>query len=358
MGEKTEKATPKKLKDARKKGQVAKSQDVPAVATFVVSMGTTLAMAPRIYEYLTGYIHRVMDKVATVNMTDEGVGLLIEGLTVVFMTSFPIVVIVALTGSFANFFMVGPMFATEVFKFDPKKFDPVQNLKSKFKLKTLVELLKSLFKISVAAFLCYQVVMEGMDIVISAVGQPVYVSLEIVTHFLIQVLIRVGLLFLFVAAADWVFQKRNFEKEMMMEKFEVKQEYKNTEGDPEIKGKRREVAREIAYGGGPSSPVGAKAVVTNPTHLAVAVGYKKKYPAPFVMSKGKGADAEWIIRIAQKEDIPIMRNVPLAHTLFDQCDEYTYVPVDTYEAMAEILKWVESLEQESKGEEEEDESEL
>lgn len=345
MGEKTEKATPKKLRDARKKGQVAKSQDVPAVATFVVSMGVTLAMAPKIYDDLTSFIFHVMDKIATVDMVEEGVGLFVQGLSVIFFASFPIVVLVALVGAFTNFFMVGPMFATEVFKFDIKKFDPVQNLKNKFKIKTLVELLKSLIKISAAAYICYRVVMDGMDIVISAVGQPVHVSLEIISHFLLQVLIRVGLLFLFVAAADWFFQKHNFEKEMMMEKFEVKQEYKNTEGDPEIKGKRREVAREIAYGGGPSSPVGAKAIVTNPTHLAVAIGYKKEYPAPFIMSKGKGADAEYIIRIAQKEDIPIMRNVPLAHTLFERCDEFTYVPVETYEAIAEILKWVESLEQ-------------
>lgn len=355
MGEKTEKATPKKLQDARKKGQVAKSQDVPAVATFVVSMSATLAMAPKIYDFLKSYIEHVMDKIATVDMAKEGVSLLVQGLYIVFMTSFPIVVAVALVGAFTNFFMVGPMFATEVFKFDPKKFDPIQNLKSKFKVKTLIELLKSIVKISIAAYICYAVVMDGIDIVISAVGQPVYVSLEIVSHFLLQVLIRVGLLFLFVAAADWVFQKKNFEKEMMMEKFEIKQEFKNSEGDPEIKGKRKQVAREIAYGGGPASPVGAKAIVTNPTHIAVAIGYKKKFPAPFVMSKGKGADAELIIRIAEKKDIPIMRNVPLAHSLYDQCEEYTYVPVDTYEAVAEILKWVESLNKQGSAEEEEEE---
>ncbi len=342
MGEKTEKATPKKLQDARKKGQVARSQDVPAVATFVVSMAMAINMAPQIYDMITSYIKTVMGKVATVNMMDEGPILMIEAIRVIFMASFPIVAAVAIVGAVANFFMVGPMFSTEVFKFNLKKFDPIQNLKQKFKIKTLVELLKSLLKITIAGYLCYRITMNGMDLVISAMGQPIYVCLQIVSHFLMQVLVQVGLFFLAISAFDWFFQKRVFDKEMMMEKFEVKQEYKNSEGDPEIKGKRKEIAREIAYGGGPLSPKGAKALVTNPTHLAVAIGYEENYPAPYVMSKGSGTDAAWLIREAEKYDIPVLRNIYLARQLFT-CEEFSYVPVDTYEAIAEILKWVASL---------------
>ena len=341
MGEKTEKATPKKLQDARKKGQVARSQDVPAVATFVVSMAMTINMAPQIYDLIVGYIKTIMHKIPVVNMLDEGPVLMIEGIRVVFLASLPIVAAVALIGAIANFFMVGPMFSTEVFKFNLKKFDPIQNLKQKFKMKTLVELLKSLVKITVAGYICYRITMNGMDLVIGAMGQPIFVCLEIVSHFLMQVLIQVGLFFLAVSAFDWFFQKHSFDKEMMMEKFEVKQEYKNSEGDPEIKGKRKEIAREIAYGG-PASPKGAKALVTNPTHLAVAIGYEEDYPAPFVMSKGSGPDAAWLIREAEKYDIPILRNIYLARQLFE-CEEFSYVPVDTYEAIAEILKWVATL---------------
>jgi type III secretion protein U len=343
VAEKTEKATPKKLQDARKKGQIARSQDAPAVVTFAVSMAATLSLAPSIYDQLTTYIRLVMSKISTVKMDQEGPVLMIEGIRVIFMVSFPIVAIVAFCGALANFFMVGPLLTFEVFKFNIKKFDPIQNLKQKFKLKTFVELLKSMVKISVAGYLCYKIAMNGMDLVISAIGQPVWVSLEIISHFLKDVLIQVGLFFVFVSAFDLFYQKHTFEKEMMMEKFEIKQEYKNTEGDPEIKGKRKEIAREIAYGGGPMSPKGAKALITNPIHLAIAIGYEDKYPAPFIMSKGSGADAAWLIKEAEKLDIPILRNIYLARQLFDTCEEFSYVPVDTYEAIAEILKWVATL---------------
>lgn len=342
MGEKTEKATPKKLQDARKKGQVARSQDVPAVATFVVSMAMAVNMAPQIYDLLTNYILMILGKVATVNMISEGPTLMIEGMRVIFMASLPIVAAVAVVGAMANFFMVGPMFSTEVFKFNLKKFDPIQNLKQKFKIKTLVELLKSIVKITIAGYICYRITMNGMDLVIGAMGQPIFVCLQIVSHFFMQVLVQVGLFFLAVSAFDWFFQKRTFEKEMMMEKFEVKQEYKNSEGDPEIKGKRKEIAREIAYGGGPVSPKGAKALITNPTHLAIAIGYEEKYPAPFIMSKGSGTDAAWLVREAEKLNIPVLRNVYLARQLYT-CEAFSYVPVDTYEAIAEILKWVASI---------------
>ena len=342
MGEKTEKATPKKLQDARKKGQVARSQDIPAVATFVVSMAATINLAPYIYDLLASYLLIIMGKVPTINMMDEGPRLMVEGIQVIFMASLPIVGLVALVGSAANFFMVGPMFSTEVFKFNLKKFDPIQNLKQKFKLKTFVELLKSLAKITIAGYICYRITMNGMDLVIAAMGQPIWVCLEIISHFLMTVLIQVGLFFLAISAFDWFFQKHTFDKEMMMEKFEVKQEYKSSEGDPEIKGKRKEIAREIAYGGGPASPKGAKALITNPTHLAVALGYEEKYPAPYVMSKGSGTDASWLIREAEKLNIPVLRNVYLARQLYT-CDEFSYVPVDTYEAIAEILKWVATI---------------
>jgi flagellar biosynthesis protein FlhB len=135
---------------------------------------------------------------------------------------------------------------------------------------------------------------------------------------------------------------------MKMEKFEVKQEYKDTEGSPEIKGKRRQIAQEIAYDEGPSAVKRAKAVVTNPTHLAVAIGYEpQKYPAPFILAKGMGLIAEAIIREADKHNIAIMRNVPLAHELFENGKVYEYIPAETYEAVAEILRLIATIDPES-----------
>lgn len=344
MGEKTEKASPKKLRDARKKGQVAKSQDLPAAATFIASMAIVMANGAMIYEYMTEMILKVFAKIPRTDIGQETYTLMYEVGYVVFIVSVPICMAVALVGVFVNFAMIGPIFSTEVFKFDPKKFDPIQNLKSKFKLKTLVELIKSIFKISIAAYICYNSVMAYIPEIIAATGKPLVVSLIIVSELFWDVVIKVGLFFVFVAVLDFGYQKYNYEKEMMMEKFEVKQEYKNTEGDPEIKGQRKQIAREIAFGGGPPSPKGSSAVVTNPTHLAVAVGYNEdEYPAPYIVTKGEGIEAQWIIHEAEILDIPIMRNIPLAHKLYEEGEIYGYVPIDTYEAVAEVLKWVASL---------------
>lgn len=340
MGEKTEKATPKKLEDARKKGQVARSQDIPAVATFIASMTLTLMLMPNIYSNITSFFHRMMDRIPKGPLEDQANEMIIDAIATILYSSVPIVVAVAGVGAIVNFVMIGPLFTFEVFKFDIKKFDPVSNLKQKFKLKTLIELLKSLFKILGAAYICFGVVQFAIPIVVQTAGHDIWVLTALIAHFLKLVLIRVGLFFLAVALLDLLYQKHNFDKEMMMEKFEVKQEYKNMEGDPEIKSKRRETAREIAYGGTPS-PQHAKAVVTNPTHIAVAIGYdKEKFAAPFVITKGTGNDAKWIIREAERLDIPVMRNVSLAHLLYEETELYHFVPVASYEAIAELLRWV------------------
>ena len=161
-----------------------------------------------------------------------------------------------------------------------------------------------------------------------------------------EVVWKVTLFFVVIAVADLAYQKYNFANEMKMEKFEVKQEYKNTEGDPKIKSKRKEIAREIAYGDGASGHVKkSKAVVTNPTHLAIAIGFEKELdPAPYILMKGADSMAQHIIKLAEEHGVPVMRNIPLARQLWEYGEEFHYVPEDTYEALAEILRWIESLE--------------
>lgn len=345
MGEKTEKATPKKLRDARKKGQVAKSQDLPSAFTFVVSVWVTSSMAMFLYHYLGDFIITTFNKVPAGNHIQNIVALYTEGIRTIFLASIPIMVAVCIVGVIVNFLVVGPVFATEVFKFDPKKFDPVQNLKAKFKLKTLVELLKSILKISVAAYLIYQVVYGSLATLIQTVNMPISSALLVFNSFLMEVVAKVGLFFLAVAILDFAYQKYNFGNEMKMEKFEVKQEYKNTEGDPQIKGKRKQVAQEIAYQDGPATTMKkAKAVVTNPTHLAIAIGYEQDVDAaPYILAMGQDHLAERMIKLAQDLDVPVVRNIPLAHKLWDEGDVYEFVPEGSYAAVAEIMKWVQAL---------------
>lgn len=348
MAEKTEKATPKKLRDAKKKGQVAKSQDLPSAFTFIISIWVILGMSDFLYRHMGNFLATVFKLIPDGHLDTTIAGMMYEANQVIFICSIPSLLLVSIIGVAINFLSVGPVFAPEVFKFDIKKFDPVQNLKAKFKLKTLVELLKSLIKVGVASWIIYDVMYNSLPILIHAVSMPMSSTLIIFHTFLLEVVIKVGLFFIVVAVADFVYQKQNFANEMKMEKFEVKQEYKNSEGDPHIKSKRRQIAQEIAYQEGPSGGVRrAQAVVTNPTHLAIAIGYSKEFDAaPYILAMGEEILAARIVKIAEENNIPIVRNIKLAHKLWNDGEIYEYVPEETYEAIAEIIRWISTLQTE------------
>lgn len=347
MAEKTEKATPKKLKDAKKKGQVAKSQDLPAAFTFIASVAIVLGLSATLYHQMADFLVATFHAVTSRELDNVILNLFYKANEVIFIASIPTLGLVSIVGVVVTFLTVGPVFAPEVFKFDIKKFNPVDNLKAKFKLKTLVELLKSCLKVGIASYLIYRVMYNSIPILIQTVSMPIMGALLVFYAFLIEVITKVGLFFIAVAIADFIYQKKVFATEMKMEKFEVKQEYKNTEGDPHIKSKRRQIAQEIAYQEGPTGGVKrAQAIVTNPTHLAIAIGYEREMDsAPYILAMGKDILAERIVKIAEKYNIPIVRNIPLAHTLWEQGDVYEYVPEETYEALAEIMRWIASLQE-------------
>jgi flagellar biosynthesis protein FlhB len=159
------------------------------------------------------------------------------------------------------------------------------------------------------------------------------------------VIIRVGIFFLIIAVFDLAYQRHNFMKEMKMEKFEVKQEFRDTEGDPHVKGRRRQLAQEMAYQEGPIAARRARAIITNPIHIAVAIEYNEETePAPRIITMGQGIVADQIVRIATESHIPIMRNVSLAQTLSQKGRIGDIIPEETYEAVAEILEWLKRLE--------------
>jgi type III secretion YscU/HrpY family protein len=346
MAEKTEKATPKKLKDARKKGQVAKSQDFPSAFTFVVSIAATILSTGYLYQQLSSYLVFIFRSISgNIDLPNRAGGYLSQALMVIFECSLPIMVITSCVGVLVSFLIIGPVFSMEAMKLDLKKLNPVTNLKNMFKFKTIFELLKSIFKIAGAMILIYTVVIGSLPEIISTASLPVIGSALVFSSFLMKVIIRVGIFFVAIAILDLIFQKRNFEKEMKMEKFEVKQEYKDTEGDPHIKSKRRQTAQEIAYQEGPSAVKRAKAIITNPIHVAVAIDYNtEKDPAPRIVTMGQGVMADLIVKAAQEFHVPVMRNVALAQTLFKKGKINDYIPEETYQAVAEILKWLAALE--------------
>lgn len=348
MAEKTEKATPKKLRDARKKGQVAKSQDFPSALTFIVSIGATIITSGYIFQQLAAYITNMFTRTQmNLDLANSAGGYFEESMMVIINCTVPILIATVCVGVLTQFIIVGPVFSSEVLKIDLKRLNPVTNIRNLFKFKTLFELLKSIFKITGAFVLIWSVVYSSVPEIIATAGIPLIGSAQVFSDFLIKVVIRVGIFFLAIAVLDLVFQKRNFAKEMKMEKFEIKQEYRDTEGDPHVKGRRRQVAQELAYQEGPSAVRRAKAVITNPTHIAVAIEYQEETdPAPKIATMGKGTIADLIIRAAVDNNVAIMRNVDLAQTLFKKGQIGDYIPEETYQAVSEILRWLKTLEAE------------
>lgn len=352
MAEKSEKATPKKIRDARKKGQVAKSKDFPAAFTFATSFALIVATSSYFYTNLAGFMIQCFSAVKEGSQITAQIPMYFRAsFQVIFNTSMPFMILISLVGVLVNFLIIGPLFSLQSMKPDIKKLNPVTNLKGIFKLKTFIELLKSIMKISGAVILIYSVVYNSLPEIIATAGMPIVGSAIVFSSFLIKVAFRIGLFFLAIALFDLVFQKKNFAKEMKMEKFEIKQEYKDTEGNPEIKGKRKQIAQEIAYQESPMAARKARAVITNPIHIAVALRYEAEDdPAPFILVMGKGVTAENITKIAQENNIPIMRNVALAQELYNKGTVRQYIPEETYEAIAEVLKWLDTIETTTKPE--------
>jgi len=350
MAEKTEPASQKKLRDARKKGQVAKAQDMPTAITFIVSVAVTMALAGSLYDSLGSFMIAVLKRGPQIHSEQAIGGVVQYALQLILSASMPILFFTLMAGVIVTFLIVGPCFSAEAMKFQMKRLNPVENLKQKFKLKTWVELIKQLAKISVAFYLIYGVMQDSVQLIVVTCAMPVLAQAHLVKDLLVAVLIRVGIFFLAVAVFDLVFQRRQFSKEMKMEKFEVKQEYKDTEGDPEVKWRRKQIAREVAYDEGPRSVKRARAVVTNPTHLAVALGYDPAVDeAPRVLTKGMGLTAEALVRAAEQYNVPIVRNIPLAHMLFSKGQVNRYVPAESFELVAQLFITLQHLEAEQRG---------
>lgn len=344
MAEKTEKATGKKLRDARKKGQVAKSQDFPSALTFITAVAATLYLSGYLLKQLAGFMLAMFIAAPKTNLEVTAPYYLKEMIMVILYSSLPIAGMVSIVGIIVGFLVVGPTFSVQIFKPDIKRFNPVDNIKQKFKMKTLVELIKSILKIIGAAVLIYIAVRRDLPDLAATCSLPPIGGAVVFEKIMFKVIVWVGIYFTLIAVADLVYQRRNFANEMKMEKFDVKQEMKDTDGNPEIKGKRRQLAQEIAYDEGTNQVRRAKAVITNPHDIAVAIGYEPKtYKAPWIIALGTEMSAKSILKIAEKYNIPIMRNVPLAHQLLDEGKPNEFIPESTYDAIGDILLYIASL---------------
>jgi flagellar biosynthetic protein FlhB len=345
-GEKTEEPTQKKLDDSRNKGQVWKSKDLSGVAVFLAGLGTLKATWDWTESEFRHLFTYVFDQIAHHTTLNEAVvGALFHGLTRTILLTAPALIGGTVLGAMVEFLQVGPVFSFEAIEPKLEKLNPIEGLKNLFSKKQLVELIKSTLKISVASYVVWGVMKGAMPLVVGTLRGGAPEIMQVLGELVFRVALRVGLLFTLFSIFDVWWQHRVFMKDMMMTKDEVKREYKESEGDPQHKQKRRELHMEILEGAQMEAVKGADVVVTNPDHYAIALQYDKaKDNAPKVIAKGMDTRAESMKEIARRFDVAMVRNVPLAHALF-RVEVGQEIPEQLYDAVAEVLNFVYGLKQ-------------
>lgn len=347
-GEKTEEPTPQKLKQARDKGQIAKSQDAVQalmfVGVFAVVALTLGDLGKQMMELMRGSIEAGVrqDESAALGQVLE------NALWSTLVASLPVLGAAAVFGVAGNYMQIGFLFTTHPLKPDIKKLNPVSGFKQMFSKKKLVEALKQLIKFILVSVVVYDAIESSMADVVRSARMDLMAAVQVAGDIIYNISIRVAGLFIVLAAADFFWQKHSFKKDMMMSQYDIKQEYKQSEGDPQMKAERKALAEELVMHGSQQNVAKADAVITNPAHIAVAIKYdKEKSGAPVVVAKGMRKNAEKIKEIAREAGVPILRNVPLAQAL-NKLDVDEEIPEELYEAVAEILNFVFELKKQGK----------
>lgn len=346
--EKTEEATPKRLREARKKGQVAKSRDVDTVVQLIVAFVTLAMMRGYISDQLKSLMEQSFKVATRADLTVEfALTYMSQAATTFIKVSAPFLLVMAVTAAAVGFFQVGPIFSAEPMMPQFKRINMIENLKNKFKITTLIELLKNVAKLSLIFLIAYFVIVAALrDVVLSATA-TLDQTLAIASKILYSFLMKVFMVFMAVALIDLFVQRWQYKKQMRMSKEEVKREYKQDEGDPLIKSQRRRLHEELAMSDTKKAVGASDVVVTNPTHLAIALKYNdKEMAAPTITAKGQRLFADSIREFAEAQNVPIIQNPPLAWTLIE-LEIGDEVPADLYQAVAELLVQVYRMKDES-----------
>ncbi|MEM8797294.1 MAG: type III secretion system export apparatus subunit SctU [Pseudomonadota bacterium] len=339
-GEKTEQPTPKKIRDSRQKGQVARSQEV--VTT--VSLMSVIAYIWIMWDSIFNRLVALIDHIASFHGQDFQTSAF-QGIRVAFDDGvailLPIIAVTILSGVFANYLQFGTIFAMENVNPKLEKVDPVQGFKRIFSMKQIVEILKSIVKIIFLSVLLFIVIRDAIQPYVNSVECGMPCMLQVTESILLSTLLFSALAFVIVAVFDFMYQRHSHTKSLMMTKEEVKREFKESEGDPIIKGQRKQLAQELVMSDGVERTKKSTALVVNPTHLAIAIDYRPEVtPLPIVVAKGRNLNAARLRAEAEASGVPVFRNVPLARNLFADTDVNEYVPDELFDAVAEILTWV------------------
>ncbi len=350
-GEKTEPATSKKLQDARNEGQVAKSQELNSafslIALFIMLKIFISYIGDNLFQIFALIYNKIPD------IIDESIGgmtpylaamVVNNTLIVILKILAPVFIIGFLVALLSNIFQVGWKVTGKPMKPKFSKLNPLSGFKRIISKDSMFELLKSIAKVGVITYVAYTSIRGHQDELFLVYDIPLLQVILLVGSIVLDAGLKISMVYLVLGIADWFYQKHKFKEEMKMTKQEVKDEYKNTEGNPEIKGRQRSRMREASQRRMMQNLPSADVVITNPTHYAVAIRYDaSQYSAPIVVAKGEDFLAMKIKDAAKEHLIEIVENKPLARMLYANVDVGEEVPPELYQAVAEVLAFVYSL---------------
>jgi flagellar biosynthetic protein FlhB len=341
-GEKSEKATPKKRDEARKKGTVAKSADINGVAVLLAGFGILAALAPAMLDRMENSMRHLLQLMGTPSVVSiDGLGALFGELGIVMaLTVGPIAAGCMAAGFIANIAQVKWKPSWKSVKPDPRKLNPVTGAKNLLGKRALFELAKNLLKVTVVGVVVFMVVTPKMDELAALVGMPPAALLVELSKQTLSIAMRACVAYLFIALADYAYQRYSTEKSMKMTKDEVKQEFKGQEASSEVRGARKRRQMEGARARMMQDVPEADVVVTNPTHYAVALKYDAEKAAPVVVAKGKDLIAARIRQLAGESGVPIVPDPPLARSLHASVEVGQMIPEELYQTVAQLLAFV------------------
>ncbi len=345
--EKTEQPTAKKIRDSRNKGQIPQSKDLNGAISLILVFAFMSALSGFYIERLFGFFYATTDMIADPGMifVDGNLRLFLnEVIITILQLSLPLLAVAMVSGALVSYVQVGNVFTMEPLMPKLEKINPIKGFKNMFSSRSLVELLKSLSKAGLILYITVSYVSDKLIILISTVELELVQIIMILWELVFGVVLRSSILLFVIAVFDFAFKKWKNRKDLMMTKQEIKDEYKQSEGDPLLKSKIKEKQRAFAMSRMMQDVPKADVVITNPTHFAIAILYDAQLSdAPKVVAKGQDLVAANIKRVATEHDVPLVENKPLAQALYKSTDIGDFISPDLYEAVAEVLAYVYTL---------------
>ncbi len=339
-GERTEKATPKRRRDERKKGNVLQSKDIVTVFTLIGGFYALKLTFMSSYSALKGCMLKYFSYMQNKAELSQDLirEMAFDSVLVAARIIAPLMACIVFLSIAATVFQTKPLFVLDSLKPKFNRLSPLQGFKKIFSVRSIVEVLKGIIKISILFYLLYDFI--GKQII----ELPKLFTLEIpaacgyMFQTVFNMALRIGMAFAVISVFDFFYQWWDYERQLKMSKQEIKEEYKQLEGDPQVKGKIKELQRKMAMSRMMQQVPDADVVIRNPTHFAVALHYDpEKHVAPILLAKGQDEMALRIVRVAEENEIFIVENKPLARAIYATTDLNQQLPPEFYGAVAEIL---------------------